>query len=391
MLAVTWIAALPLLGCKVINWDNGDRGPGVTVVDSQDSGVPFDTAWNQTPYTPSDFERMGDPCRDIGPIYSLHFPRPDQGWVGCGNAGGLHLSQDDGESFEELLPGNELYVFDLREDREGRLLVCGHAYDGKHDKALLIREEEDGSWTDLLVYGKNADQDNAVYLSNCGQVAQDSYGRLVVFSNTIGDLTTSTNNGRTWSKEERYWEDDNLEPDGYAAHQVMRLESTAEGFVGSGSHIAENPMFFTPSTHSNASFWNLNREVVSQRHIGEAWAMATPDDGQTWALGGRDQELGAVASGFLFVGKTGAWTSIPLGPEIDIVRDVDFSQDGLRGIAVGDRYPPDSKGGFALVTIDGGRTWMEMDISIPAEVLRVELLGDTFWLGGNGYFARGTL
>lgn len=391
VLALIWTAALSMTGCTLIERDNTDRGPSVVGPDSGDSAAPFDTAWNQTPYYPSSFAELPDPCADIGPIYSLYFPRDGEGWVGCGNGAGLHRSQDDGASFEEILPGNQLYVFDVREDREGRLMVCGHAYAGKREGALLIRQDDEETWTDLLYYGKNSDQDNAVYISNCGQVAQDSFGRLMVFSNTIGDLTTSSNNGRTWTKEERYWEDDNLEEGGYAAHQVMRLESTTEGFVGSGSNIAEPPMFFKPSTHPDAEFWNMNRVEISNRHIGEAWAMASPDDGESWVLGGRDQEIGASASGFLFVGQEQSWTSIPLGPEIDIVRDVDFSGDGQLGLAVGDRYPPTSKGGFVLVTLDGGRTWMEMDVDIPADLQRVELNGDKFWIGGNGFFAGGQL
>ena len=391
MLALIWIAALSMNGCFLVEWNSTVLDPDGVVVDSADSFAPLDTAWNETPYYPSSFAELGDPCANVGPIYSLYFPREGQGWVGCGNGAGLHHSQDDGASFEEILPGNNLYVFDLREDRQGRLMVCGHAYAGKREGALLIRQDDESTWTDLLYYGKNADQDNAVYISNCGQVAQDSVGRLMVFSNTIGDLTTSSDNGQSWTKEERYWEDDNLEDDGYAAHQVMRLESTAQGFVGSGSNIAEPPMFFRPSAHPDAEFWHMNREEISQRHIGEAWAMATPDNGETWVLGGRDQEIGASASGFLFVGTSQDWTSIPLSPEIDIVRDVDFSADGRLGLAVGDRYPPTAKGGFVLVTLDAGRTWMEMDVDLPADLQRVALQGDKFWIGGNGYFAGGQL
>ena len=107
-------------GCFLVEWNSTVLDPDGVVVDSADSFAPLDTAWNETPYYPSSFAELGDPCANVGPIYSLYFPREGQGWVGCGNGAGLHHSQDDGASFEEILPGNNLYVFDLREDRPMR-------------------------------------------------------------------------------------------------------------------------------------------------------------------------------------------------------------------------------------------------------------------------------
>ena len=85
-----------------------------------------------------------------------------------------------------------------------------------------------------------------------------------------------------------------------------------------------------------------------------------------------------------------SWASLPLGEEIDIVRDIAFDGAGVNGIAVGDRYPPNSLGGFALLTSDGGATWTELDEDLPADLQRAAVIGGDYLIGGNGYLARGT-
>ena len=270
--------------------------------------------------------------------------------------------------------------------------MCGHDYDPVYENVLLRRLEADNEWADLLWYGTDSSAGNEVSMSNCGQALSDPSGNMLVMSNTIGDMSRSTDDGRTWTSADRYWEEANLDDGGYGAYQLMRVESTSAGIYASGSTISQPPFFFAPSTHPDAEWFNLAVTEVSTDVTGEGWALATNDDGGTWFVGGRDQSSSSEASGFLFMSSDmgGTWESMVLGDEIDIVRDVAFSADGNNGIAVGDRYPPASLGGFALITTDGGLTWTELNEDLPENLQRVAVDGSVWMVGGDGYLARGT-
>ena len=340
--------------------------------------------------TPDGLTTLSDPCAGIGPITAMFAPSSSETWVGCGNGAGLWLSADAGDSFDRGHPSEDLYVFDIKKDASGRVLACGHDYDGANDGVLLWRQ--DGSdWQSLLSYGNNNTSSDLVYLSNCGQVAQHPDGGLLVISNTSGDLTVSNDGGATWSKEDRYWEEVNLDG-GPQAYQMMQVVSTADGVYGSGYNIAQPPTFFAPSSNPDARWYNLAATVVDSGVDGEGWSLATTDGGDTWFLGGRDQSASSRASGFLYTSTDGgaSWSSLTLGEEIDILRDIAFDDAGVNGIAVGDRYPPNSLGGFALLTTDGGATWAELDEDLPADLQRAAVIDGEYLIGGNGYLARGT-
>lgn len=335
---------------------------------------------------------LSDPCEGIGPIYALHIDSAEEAWIGCGNGAGLWTSRDRGDSWSAGHPSEDLYVFDIRRDTEGRLLVCGHDYDPTYENVLVRRLGSDGEWEELLWYGTDADAGNQVSMSNCGQAVADASGNLLVMSNTIGDMARSTDDGQRWTAAERYWEEANLDDGGYGAYQLMRVEATSAGIFASGSTISQPPFFFTPSAHPDADWYNLKVNTVSEDVTGEGWALATPDEGRSWFVGGRDQSTSSAASGFLFRSDDdgASWESMVLGDEIDIVRDVAFSADGNLGIAVGDRYPPASLGGFALVTSDGGLTWTELNEDLPENLQRAAVEGTTWMIGGDGYLARGS-
>lgn len=153
---------------------------------------------------------------------------------------------------------------------------------------------------------------------------------------------------------------------------------------GKGSPAASGP----DSTHPDA-LPSLAATVVSDRVEGEVWAMASPDDGETWMVGGRDQSSTSSASDFLYrstdAGQT--WESIELSAEIDIVHGIAFGEDGLRGVAVGHRYPI-SQGGFVLLTEDGGASWVELEVEVPLPQ-SVAVKGDAWYVAGDTCFAHG--
>ena len=338
---------------------------------------------------------LDDPCNGAT-AYSIH-THGDELWVGCGLREGLHKSSDDGVSFSDGHPsgGNTstsdaLYVFDMKTSSSGDLLVCGHLYPQESSESQpLVMRYADSSWETLLIYGNNSANPGAVYMSNCGQIEEHPNGGLFVMSQTSPDMTYSTDSGANWSKEDRYFEEINLTA-GPQAYQLQRLASTSDGIFASGYNIAQPPTFFTPSTAGGASWFNLKANTIDTEVEGEGWAMATPDDGDTWFVGGRNQGAGAFASAFFYRSSDGgaAWTSIGLPEDIDIIRDISFSSDGQYGIAVGDKYP-ESAGGFALITSDSGATWTAIEDELPYDLWSAEVKGTYWFVGGNGSLHRG--
>ena len=338
---------------------------------------------------------LDDPC-DGATAYSIH-THDSELWVGCGLREGLHKSSDDGVSFSDGHPsgGNTsdsdaLYVFDLKTSSTGDLLVCGHLYPQESSEPQpLVMRYADSAWETLLIYGNNSADSGAVYMSNCGQIEEHPNGGLFVMSQTSADMTYSSDSGTSWSKEDRYFEEINLTA-GPQAYQLQRLTSTSEGIFASGYNIAQPPTFFTPSTAEGASWFNLKAKTIDTEVEGEGWAMATPNDGSTWFVGGRNQGAGAFASAFFYRSSdNGAtWTSISMPEDIDIIRDISFSSDGQYGVAVGDKYPQ-SKGGFVLVTSDSGMTWAAIADALPYDLWSAEVKGPYWFVGGNGSLHRG--
>ena len=327
-----------------------------------------------------------DPCQGLG-TPNLYADSETDLVVGCTNGIGLWHSTDAGDSFIGAHPSGALYVFDIARTQAGEMLVCGHDYDA--DGVLLYSGQPGEDWKALLSYGNNASDLGTAYLSNCGAVAAGSDGQLVVSSLTTGDITWSEDGGTTWSKELRHWEDDNLDPDGYAFHYLFHLLGEDGIIYGAGGQITEPPMFFQPSDHAHASWWTLHSVPIDPTVQGEVWALATPDNGATWLAGGRDHSPIRRASGFFYRSVDGgdSWTALPLPESIDIVRAVAFADDALHGVAVGHRYPS-IHGGFALVTEDGGASWVELGDDLPL-LEAATVSGDTYWLAGDAYLSRG--
>lgn len=344
---------------------------------------------DDTTVTPETLANLDDPCVGLGPVYAMH-THDNALFVGCGNGAGLWMSTDNGESFSAAHPSTDFYVFDLATTADGDLLACGHDYDPDYED-VLVRRWDGTDWEELLFYGNNDEASNNVFMSNCGQAAEHPNGGLFVISNTSADMSVSTDGGKTWTKEDRYFEEVNLDG-GPQAYQLQQVVTTTGGLYASGYNVAEPPTFFMPSTATGAEWYNVKAVEIDATVDGEGWALATPDDGASWYVGGRDQGAGAAATGFLYESTDGGatWTSLTLGDEIDIIRDIDFADDGMHGIAVGDRYPPNSLGGFALITEDGGSTWTELDEDLPEDLQRCEAEGSDWFIGGNGTLFRGS-
>lgn len=332
---------------------------------------------------------LSNPCGSKGVPYGLYFRDRKQGWVGCGDGAGLFATTDGGATFTRAHPSDNLYVFHILDDAQGRLLVCGHDYEPVQGDVLLYRQDPTG-WTPLLWFTNKPSDRGGVVMSNCGRVAPMADGTIVVASNTIGDISYTKDDGKTWTKAERYWEEANLVPKGYGAHQLMELQAIDGRLYGSGSTMHEPPLLYTPSHAPNAQFFNMKKHVADSGTMGEAWSMGSPDGGKTWVIGGRDERLSRQASGFLFrttdQGET--WAPATVDTAIDSVLDIAFSADGKLGVAVGHRYPPASRGGFVLISEDGGATWKSQDVQV-APLQSVVVVGQEFWVAGDNYLGHG--
>lgn len=355
-------------------------GPDSGSVGPDDTAAPGATFWE-----------LGDPCSG-GTGYALHFADTATGWVGCGSGMGLWATTDGGDTFASAHPasgtGESVYVHRIVPHPDGGLLICGHDYSTDPDP--LLWHLDGGTSTVLLTYGANGGDPGSAQMANCGAVAAAGDGTLLVASDTVGDMTRSEDGGLTWTAEYRYWEDANLEDGGYAYYYMLELVAAGGAYHGAGSRIVEPPVFYGPSRHEDGEWFNFHASVVDASIAGEVWALATPDDGATWFVGGRDQGRSSEASGFFYRSDDGGetWTDISLGGSVDIMHDVAFADDGLHGIAVGHRYPPATLGGFVALTEDGGRTWTERAEEVPP-LQEAAIVGRTFWVSGDGYLARG--
>lgn len=361
--------------------DSGDPDANDPDANDPDSGDP-DT---NDPDEPSRvLTLLEDPCLGAGTPYGLLFRSNSEGFVGCGSGQGLWRTTDSGDVFTRAHPSGDLHVFSLSLDAWERVLVCGRDYEGGKGMVFL---EDGSSWKRLLKYGTDPDAPQEAAISNCGAAVGLSDGRMLVASLTVGDLLWSTDSGESWSPEERYWEDANLSG-GYSYYYMLSMRALADDtIIGAGSQITEPPVLFGPSTDPQGGWMNFHAHIVNPDIIGEVWAMDTPDDGQTWFVGGRDQGATSRASGYLSRSADGGatWAHLPLGEQIDVLHDIAF--DGNNGVAVGHRYPL-SNGGFVLITTDGGASWRELGEDVPL-LQSADVVGDTFWIAGDAFLARG--
>lgn len=376
------LAALLALGTACDPSSKGDDSA------PDDSGVDDSAADDTGVVASGALTELVDPCQGAGTPYAIHFSSESQGWVGCGNGYGLHGSSDGGDSFSSAHPSADLYVWQIIEDPSGRLLVCGHDYEGSD--GLLFRDDGAGGWDVLLRYGNNASSDDSVYITDCGQVGALDDGTLIVANSTGPDITWSSNDGLSWAEADRYWEDVNIDG-GPQAYQMISMATTSDSYAAGGYNIIQPPTFFGPSTHPDGQFYNMHAYTIDEGVDGEVWSLATPDDGATWYAGGRDQSNSAAASGFIYSSTDGgeSWTAASLGDSIDIVHDIKFAEDGQHGVAVGHRYPPATLGGFVLVTEDAGASWSEVETDVPI-LFSAAARGGSYWVGGDGYLGRGS-
>lgn len=327
---------------------------------------------------------LTSPCSGMERTGAMLFTSDAHGYIGCAVGGGLHETNDGGGSWTRIDSSANLYILDLALDKDGSLLICGHDYDteGPNAGGLLFRRTGT-QWTRLLRYGNNSTDKNAVFFSDCAAVAADNTGRLLAASVASGDMSHTADNGETWSKEDRYWENENLGGTS-AAHFIYRMVSIDGAFYAGGGGIASSPYLFDSSTLASAEWWHFARHAVHPTDDGEVRSIASPDHGVTLFAGGRlnDENRGFIASSS-DKGKT--WTDLGLDLPGGRIHDICFAPDGQHGVACSDRQAD----GVVFVTADGGKTWQEKATESNKPLERCVATNDYFLVAGAKHLAKG--
>ncbi len=311
-------------------------------------------------------EPLQGPCHRHA-VTSLLLEDDGLGWVGCGGGGGVHRTRDAGASFEAMHASERLEVRHLAWDASARPLVCGRDASSPGPDRLLLRYAGDQQgWQRLLSKG------DAGLEGPCGRVAAASDGALTVTSVAQPGLAHRAPDAERWHPSK-------------GAPILYDMVEVQGAIHAVGADLVSPPVFLAPLWRSRSL--GLASTTVDPELDGELWTLATPDDGQTWFVGGRellgDAELEAVLYRSKDAGRS--WQAIWLPPGLGWVRDLAFSPDGHCGVAVGHAQRDDR--GFVLIRGELG--WHELDTELPP-LRTVDILDGGFVVGGeDGTLARG--
>jgi len=326
---------------------------------------------------------LEDPCLGAD-ITALALGVDGWGSVGCSSGRGLWITTDAGASFQRAHPSPRLDVHGLLAPSDGQLLLCGLDRSGPASP-LLQRWSARRGW-EVLLPGASAFAPQLGDLSACGSVASDGEGGLLLADAWSGRLAYSPDGGRRWRSADGWLLPDGAQADGFL---VFELRSAAGGWCGLGSGLS-GPMLFLASGADGAPS-ELSGLPVDPDQLGDLLVLDSPDGGQSWLVGGRDMDPEPCSQAVPYRSGDGghSWRSLPLPETAAAVRDLAFSEDGRRGVLVGERCPA-HLGGFVLTTRDAGAHWRELPVSAPP--LRVvSVLDAGFVVAGRGFLARGWL
>jgi len=320
-------------------------------------------------------EPLAGPC-DQGAVVALALDADGAGWVGCEGSGALFRTQDAGGAYRPMHSSLRLEVNQLGWDHRGRMLLCGRDYASPGPDVLLTRWSEGEGWTPLLRTGDDGP-------SSCGRVAVDARGGLAVLGGDGGGLGLRAVGGADWLQPPVSWMGlPTIAPRLYA------VSGDAPCWHALGADLTSPPVFLRPSSGSRC--FPLEPVTVDAELVGELWTMASPDQGQTWLVGGRDLGDEPYSQAVIYRSPDGGltWRALPLPAELGWLRRLAFSDDGRCGVGVGERSA-EEPGGFVIVTEDQGRSWRSLDVDVPPLGV-VEVGSEGFVVGGDdGYLGRG--
>lgn len=343
------------------------------------------------------FEDLGDdtrwqrgtsPCaEDARPVMA----NDTQGrtWVGCGNQEGLHAQDADAEeddSFQTIDGFENTVVSDLTVDANGTVYAGGNSPSGhvlvSLSGSLLSLESE--TLLDLTA--------NELDLDAVGTLSVESDGDVRAMS---GDGMTMAWNGPlgVWT-ESRDWTEAGIALGEDGSHTMVSLEARGDTTIGAGSNDSGQPTIYLPSSNALATYhmtevaFTTDSILTHATFSGEQMVAI----GQT-ADGGPDMFW--CAEGCV---DADSWSRVDIAAlaELDdsdgVLTDIDFSSDGMTGLAIGEIPRNNSVDGYAVMTLDGGITWTRISEPFPRlDSCTVDDDGTFHVAGDASFYATGTL
>lgn len=325
--------------------------------------------------SPGPLEPMDSPCTD-GAVVALALDAAGSGWVGCEAGEILFRTTDAGEAFRPVHTSLHLEVNQLAWDNRDRLLLCGRDYASPGPDVLITRFSEDQGWMPLL----RADQQGA---SACSQLALDGHGGMAMLGDDGALLSLRAADGDAWLQPSVSWM---ARP--ALAPRVYAIQGGNSCWYGVGADLTSPPVFLRPADGRRCS--PLEAVSVDPDLVGELWALASPDGGDTWVVGGRALGAEAPNQAVLYRTPNGgeSWRALPLPTGLGRLHQLAFSDDGSCGVGVGGR-DTEGAGGFVIVSGDQGRSWRALDVQVP-ELWVAVVRDDGFVVGGDdGFLGRG--
>ena len=320
-----------------------------------------------------DAEVLAGPC-GTRQVAALALAEGGEGWVGCAGGGLLH-TRDAGRSFQPERGAERLDPVQLLLQEDGHLLACGRDRTRGREGALLLARSPGGAWRTLLAAGEIPG------LDACRRAAPGPDGALAVAGLSLPGLALLREEGERWRLPSGWW------AGAAAAPRLYDLAAVEHGWFAVGAGLVDVPIFLGPSGPEPLP---LQGTAPEPGLVGDLWALASPDSGDTWLAGGRSlaDERGAEAVLLRSPDAGRSWERVGLPPGLGWVRDLAFSRSGRCGLVIGQRDPAD-EGGFALVSSDGGGSWLELEGPLPGMHVAA-VLEEGFLLGGDGgLLARG--
>jgi hypothetical protein len=313
---------------------------------------------------------LGSPCGSA-PVTAVLALEHGRAWVGCGADGGVFRTLDAGGRFEAMHASGRLAVNALASDGLQRVLLCGRDFDAEPRDPLLLRWSSDEGWRALATATSGAPQ-------ACARVEGGSPRSHALLGSSGQRLSLESEPAEVWVDAATWW----ASPEGAPFLYDLALDDGCA--VAVGATVTDPPVFLRPV--DGEACLPLEAVTVDPDLVGELWALASPDGGQSWVAAGRSLEREPHSRAVLHRSPDGgdSWRGVRLPPDLAWVRDVAFSSSGACGVAVGERAGP-AGGGFVLVSPDQGWTWRELEGDLPS--LRVvSVMDDGFLVGGEQGF-----
>lgn len=333
------------------------------------------------------------PCSDKATMW---WDSTDKGFWGCGQAGteGLSTTTDGGKTWIQQKKFGGIKVQSITRAPNGTLYIGGENGDSP-----VVKVDESSpdklDYTELYTRGNNGftslQQAENVAVTSDGQILAESltgtkaayfpgnnaagkawYDKYCANTKDKSEYNPIENN--TWC-EVRGVGEERLDDASKGVYQITALQAVNDKFYATGRYIADPAHVRLPSKRSDGVFHFQSIQLQKNNEAGEMYDLKVWENGRIVTVG-TDQERGAFMP-LIYLCQTGSdcynpsnWQDIELDDHgfdyPDSARDgraVDGAGDNI--VVVGN-FVPNAKGGWAVHSADGGKTWKDLTPTLKA-------------------------